>query len=151
MLHFELNKDHIPMALKHIWKIRDGQPAFEEFVYQSQRWVNCFVITANYVIVAITLNAITAEAGACWYEAEWAFFMASRFASIHCLSRLQPHYLCWVRMCCGSRVLVCCATPCHEHLLVIPYSVLMYCLDDEDTASHPWHHWRQKKENYHQP
>ena len=30
-----------------------------------------------------------------------------------------------------------CATLCLDYLWVISYSVLRYCLDDEDTASHP--------------
>ena len=59
------------MALKHTWKVRDDQPAFEELVCLSQRSVNCFVIAANFVIV--TLNVIMAEAGECGHEAEYVF------------------------------------------------------------------------------
>ena len=61
------------MALKHTWKIRDGQPAFEEFVCQRQRWVNCFAITANLVMVAMALNVVAAEAAECGYEGERVF------------------------------------------------------------------------------
>ena len=34
---------------------------------------NCFVITANFVAVAIALNFISAEAGECWHKTESVF------------------------------------------------------------------------------
>ena len=63
------------MALKHTLKIRDGQPAFEEFVCQSQRWVYCFVITATLVIVAIALNVLHACLMASWFIRIHALFI----------------------------------------------------------------------------
>ena len=60
------------MALNHTWKICEGQSAFKEFVCQSQRWVGGFMIAAYFLIVAITLSVIMAEAGEWGHEAEGA-------------------------------------------------------------------------------